>query len=63
MKKEYIKPIILGIITLPEKLMDEFASNYSGPTSGKVTEDDSSEGSEVDAESKGFNAWTTWDEF
>lgn len=63
MKKEYIKPTILGIITLPEKLMSEFASNLSGPTSGKTGEDNSPEGTIVDAGSKGYNAWTAWDDF
>lgn len=63
MKKLYIKPTLLGIVTLSEEVMEfNQASKYSGPTNGDVETDESPEGSEVDAAAKGFNAWTTWDE-
>lgn len=63
MKKEYIKPTILGIITLPEKLMSEFASKVNGPSGTTNTgEDNSLEGTIVDAGAKGYNAWTAWEE-
>lgn len=63
MKKEYIKPTILGVYAQTEKNLMNHASKYAGPTNGFVTEDNTEEGGEAEgAAAKDFNAWSKWDD-
>lgn len=64
MKKIYIKPTLLSVLSLTENNLMEFASRSS--IDGKeqwIEKDESPEGSEADgAAAKGYDAWTAWDE-
>lgn len=63
MKKEYIKPTILGVYAQTEKNLMGYASQYDGPTKGFVTEDTTEDGGEAEgAAAKDFNAWAKWDD-
>lgn len=63
MKKEYIKPTILGVYAQTEKNLMKYASQYKGPTTGFVTEDNTEAGGEAEgAAAKDFNAWSKWDD-
>lgn len=63
MKKEYIKPTILGVVAQTENNLMNYASQYDGPTNGFVSEDNTEEGGEAEgAAAKDINAWSKWDE-
>ena len=64
MKKRYIKPALLSVITLTENNLLEAASRSSIDGNGQwISKDESEEGSEAEgAASKGFTAWDSWEE-
>lgn len=66
MKKEYIKPTILGVYAQTEKNLMNIASQYDyddGTKKGFVTENNTEEGGEAEgAAAKDFNAWSKWDD-
>lgn len=64
MKREYIKPTLMGIITLTENIMLDYASK-SSIEDGNSTQngvDNSQTGTIVDGAAKGYNPWTAWDD-
>lgn len=65
MKKEYIKPTILGVYAQTEKNLMNIASLYDidGARKGFVTKDNTEDGGEAEgAAAKDFNAWSKWDD-
>lgn len=64
MKKRYIKPALLSVITLTENNLLEAASRSSIDGKGQwISKDESEEDSEAEgAASKGFTAWDSWEE-
>lgn len=64
MKKRYIKPTLISILSLTENNLLDFASKSSIDGDKKtIMPDETPDGGEADgAAAKGYNAWTTWEE-
>lgn len=63
MKKRYIKPTLISILSLTENNLLDFASKSSIDGDEKpIIPDETPDGGEAGAAAKGYNAWTAWDE-